>query len=454
METAAVPAVEAAPALTPHPLPAARRWRLGARIAFRFGFAYAMLFCLPILAAHIPGLAWIAMRYREGVVRLAVWSGHHLLGIDGVISTAQNGSGDRTIDYLCCLCAAGLALLVTLVWSIAQRERREHARLLGVLPVVIRYSLAAVMFGYGIVKLFGGQFPPPSASRLLQPYGDSSPMGLLWTFMGASRAYVFFAGAGETVGAALLLFRRTSTLGALLLTGVLGNVVMMNLCYDVAVKLYSLHYLAMCVVLLLLDRRLAGVLLLNRATDPTPDPPAPPRRWMRIALPIAKGALILMLVVPNAIESYTMTRTNLRPPITWYDGFWQVERFTRAGQEVPPVITDGSRWKRIKFETAEGKSYFRARHMDDSYGALYRVTVDEASSTLSFTPEIVPGGSREPPALPAHALGYTRPDPDHLTFEGRLGPDDIAVTLSRFQPAKSLLTSRGFRWISEAPFNR
>jgi hypothetical protein len=41
-------------------------------------------------------------------------------------------------------------------------------------------------------------------------------MGILWTFMAASTGYTIFAGLAEAVAGLLLLFRRTSTLGALL----------------------------------------------------------------------------------------------------------------------------------------------------------------------------------------------------------------------------------------------
>lgn len=47
---------------------------------------------------------------------------------------------------------------------------------------------ATAMVAYGMFKISPSQFPAPGLSRLVQPYGDSSPMGLLWTFMGVSMA--------------------------------------------------------------------------------------------------------------------------------------------------------------------------------------------------------------------------------------------------------------------------
>jgi hypothetical protein len=39
--------------------------------------------------------------------------------------------------------------------------------------------------------------------RLLKPYGESSPMGLLWTFMGYSTGYNLFTGGAEALGGLL-----------------------------------------------------------------------------------------------------------------------------------------------------------------------------------------------------------------------------------------------------------
>jgi uncharacterized membrane protein YphA (DoxX/SURF4 family) len=118
---------------------------------------------------------------------------------------------------------------------------KQHEVLGHWLRVYVRYVLAAAMLGYGMAKVFKSQFPAISDMRLMQPYGDSSPMALLWNFMGFSTAYTIFVGAAEVLGGLLLLFRRTATLGALVVIAVMSNIVMLNFCYDVPVKLYSVH---------------------------------------------------------------------------------------------------------------------------------------------------------------------------------------------------------------------
>jgi hypothetical protein len=45
------------------------------------------------------------------------------------------------------------------------------------------------MIVYGAVKVIKLQFSYPGPDTLLHTFGESSPMHLLWTFMGASDGY-------------------------------------------------------------------------------------------------------------------------------------------------------------------------------------------------------------------------------------------------------------------------
>ena len=72
---------------------------------------------------------------------------------------------------------------------------------------------------------------------------SSDRFSLLWCFMGASPGYAIFTGVCEFAGAFLLLFRRTRVFGSLFLATVLINVVLLNVFYNVMVKLLSIHLL-------------------------------------------------------------------------------------------------------------------------------------------------------------------------------------------------------------------
>ena len=424
-------------------------WSPAKRIVFRVGFAYWMIFCLSQLV--IGARFWID---------LLLWIGRDVLHLRGEIPVAPNGSGDKTIDYINLFFVATASLVVAAVWSFADRRKGEYERLYRVLRVVLRYALGLIMLVYGVAKLFGGQFPPPDMGRLMQPFGDASPMGLLWTFMGASPAYVMFAGAGETLGAILVLLRRTTTLGALILTAVLTNVVTMNFCYDVPVKINSAHYLAMGLVLLLPDLgRLADVLWFHRPTVPTPAAAPFRRRWVRIVFPAVKWAIVILLGASTAVQTRGMVAQYTQTPQNWYDGHWEVRDFTRTGEADSPSRAGGARWKRVKFETQGGTSFFRWRNLDDSYGPLFEVVDDPARRIFTFTRSrsvaLLEPEKGDGPRDALETLSYVRSTGDTLELTGQIGPGGLAVELARSEPRKnSLLMSRGFHWVNEAPFNR
>lgn len=71
-------------------------------------------------------------------------------------------------------------------------------------------------------------------------FGQSSPMTLLWTLVGLSPAYQISGGVLEALSGVLLLFRRTALVGALTGFVVMANVTLLNLCFDVPVKLGAL----------------------------------------------------------------------------------------------------------------------------------------------------------------------------------------------------------------------
>ena len=73
------------------------------------------------------------------------------------------------------------------------------------------------MVYYGMFKILLIQFGEIAFWRLLQPYGDSSPMGLAWTFWGHSKGYNIFMVLSEFIGGVLLFHRKTKLMGSLIL---------------------------------------------------------------------------------------------------------------------------------------------------------------------------------------------------------------------------------------------
>src|SRR5205085_11863402 len=104
------------------------------------------------------------------------------------------------------------------------------------LTVEVRFALQRVRIVYGYIKMMPLQMPAPSLTRLSEPYGDSSPMGLLWTFIGAAKGFEICTGCAEMLGGVLLIFPRTTLLGALICLADTSMIFLFNMCYDVPVK--------------------------------------------------------------------------------------------------------------------------------------------------------------------------------------------------------------------------
>jgi len=412
------------------------RWHPFTRTGFRFAFVYLLLFNLPFPLNAFPYVdkigEWYNAIWNWMVPRVARAVFHR--EIDPVF----NGSGDRTFDYVLVACLLLTALVITVIWTILDRKRLSYPTLYRWLNVYVRFSLGAVMIGYGAYKVISSQFPPPTLDRLMQPYGDSSPMGLLWTFMGASEAYTMFVGAAEMIAGILLFPRKTSMLGALMSAGVLSNIVALNFSYDVPVKLYSSHLLAMAVFLLLPElRRLANFFILNRPADCVTVQPLFRRSfWHRGALVLS--SLFLIAVVGTSLyQSYAQRRDfiALRSPLY---GVWDVEEFKLAQ---PTPTASAASWRRMVFDSP-GRVAVQTATNHERFG----LQLDQEKRTLTLRKRDDPGWNT--------VLTYERASPDVITLAGTLNGSEMTARLHRSEERKFLLTNRGFHWINEVPFNR
>jgi uncharacterized membrane protein YphA (DoxX/SURF4 family) len=426
------------------PEPKQPAWSLPQRILFRFLFAYLVLYIAPTLLNSIPGVSWAARFYFQGWRAMVPWVAIHVFHLSGqAVTYFPTGSGDTTLAYVQNFCDLVFALAATLVWSVADRKRGNYCKLHGWLRIAVRYALAITMFGYGFAKLFPLQFRVPGFVKLMEPYGEFSPMGVLWSFMGSSPAYTIFSGALETLGGLLLLFRRTATLGAIVCSAVLLNIVMLNLCYDVPVKIYSMNLLFQAIFLMAPDlRRILNLLVLNRAAEAADLGRLPlGRRWMQWAAAGVKVLFIGSLLfnqISGGWERYKQVRNLDKPPLY---GLYEVEKFTRNGRELPPLTTDASRWRKVAIQFPGA---ITVRAMDDTLLG-YTAEYGKGANTVSL--------SRGAKAVKS-VFTYSRPDENHVLLAGTMADDTLSISLRQIDTSKFLLMSRGFHWISEAPFNR
>ena len=238
------------------------RWGISTRIAFRFAFTYLALYTLPFPLDYFPYSDTITRLYTALWHAVVPWVGKHILLLSYDITVFTNGSGDTTYDYVHALCLLTIATIVAIVWSALDRKRLEYSKLYQWLRIFVRFWLASFLLSYGAAKVIPNQMPAPFLSTLLEPYGESSPMTLLWTFMGASKSFQIFTGLAEMLGGILLIIPRTTTLGALISAADMTMVFMLDMSYDIPVKLFSFHLLVISVFLLAPDLERLGQLFI------------------------------------------------------------------------------------------------------------------------------------------------------------------------------------------------
>jgi hypothetical protein len=431
-----LPALSAASAASPGSVAAA--WSPARRLGFRWLFGYVVLYMLQPspLDFLAPGLIAGYSAFWERIVK---WTGAQLFGVQ--ITVLPNASGDTTYNYVQVLCYAIVATVAALVWTALDRRRLEYRRLYDWLRAAMRMYLAIFMVLYGAAKVIKTQFPDPSLISLNRPLGDLSPNALLWTFMGASVLYTFWVGLLEMVGGLLLVSRRTTPLGALLCIGVMSNVVVLNLSYDVVVKLFSLHLLALAIFLAAPDaRRVFDLLARNRAVPAAELRPllgkASNHRALLVFRTVALVALTALLIARAGAMQRRWREEVRRTPLY---GTWNVEALTLDGVASPPGAGDGERWRRVIFDS---ERRFAAQGSDGGW-RRYSVYVSGRSLELSQ--------DRSGDFETSSSLAFTRPDPARLVLEGTHHGKQMRAVLRRAEPREFLLTRRGFHWINEGP---
>ncbi len=407
-------------------------------ILFRFLLVYFFLSQSQNIFARIPGGVFLSWAISLLSKPLSAPIASSLFHYTPAAASGGNGSGDTTDGYIEVVCHLLIASIATLIWTIADFRRRDYSRVYPWYRLMLRLSLGASMISYGSFKLLPSQFPPPGLSRLVETYGESSPMGLLWTFMGFSPAYGAFCGLAEVVGGLLLLFPRFTMIGALVSFGVMSNVFMLNMCFDVPVKIYSFHLLVMSLLLLPPDAfRLKTFFFGNGPIAPRVEFPlflSQRKNTIAMSVQLIFGAFVLVQGLNLSLNNIR-ERNHANPP---YYGAWLVEEETISGVKQ----TDEYSWRYLIFEWPKAMQVLSLNRVKSFY--KLEVAGDEKNLTISTKDKSKPWTSH---------MKVTQPDPNHLILTGDFVGYPAELKMRKVS-SEFLLMNRGFHWINEYPFNR
>ena len=410
----------------------------------RFFAVYFFIYIFPFPVGYLPFTGRLYRAYHTIIDALVLWTGKYLLHLSLPVLPTNSPGTDTTYDYVRLLLFLMLALAGTLLWNIAKKKALLQTSLISWITIYVRYRLALSMITYGIIKIIKLQFPFPFYS-LNETYGDSSPMRLLWSFMGYSSAYNIFVGSIEATAGFLLFFRKSALAGALLSIAVLSNVVMLNLCYDVSVKLHSIHLLFMAVFIALpYAERLIAFFFLNRAIPPENNQPTVVDKRLKTGLFIIKFTLMIYLTYSTVVKTWSMSLKSGDSAFehTPLFGIYNVEKFIMGRDTSLRNQLSTIQWKSL---TIYLPKHATAQMTNDSTTAYHFVT-DTINRTVRFY-ELDDSTRR-------NILSYSLPDSDHLLFSGRLQNDSVYILMKKRSPGSYRLINRDFHWINEWKYDK
>jgi hypothetical protein len=274
---------------------------------------------------------------------------------------------------------------------------------------------------------------------LLQTYGNSTPRQLAWSFLGYSVGYNYFMGSLELAAGLLLLFRRTTTLGSIVVFGILANVIAVNFSFDINVKLYSIVLITMALFLLSKDIiRLCHFFFTKKIIYPSADTSIRFKKgWKNKALLVAKYAFILYVIVfglrANFYRTFEDRDSPVKPPLY---GIYNVTAFIRNKDTLKPLTTDTTRWSKLIVSAPKGNASIML--MDGSVKAFaFKPRTAEKKIEMYAKPD----------ATDKYTFTYDLSKDSVLALKGRWRKDSMQITLKQYDMNKFLLINHRFRWI-------
>jgi hypothetical protein len=330
-------------------------WPEWQKILFRIAFVFFLAMSIPNSAGWYTDLVtfdWTRLHYRDVYDIARFGSGLDLFGRT-IFGSSLEGYATWIITLLASIVAG---LIWTVIVKAIKREPKHYNLLYYWIRVVVRYRAGIGIIGFGYTKLMPTQMPYPSLGLLNTYFGDFTLQKIYWLSVGIVPWYQVFAGVVELTAGILLFFRGTTTLGAILLLGALGDIVYVNFAYDGGVHVYSSYFVLLAAFLLIKDiPKFWNLLILERFTVPNSYYPAFTQKWQQYVRYGLKASVFGLFVfylfwlqyVNFKYDPYKQPST---AGIKALRGNYHVTEFKINNREIPYSPTDSVRWQWATFE--------------------------------------------------------------------------------------------------------
>ncbi len=343
-------------------------------------------------------------------------------------------ASDSTSWYLLGFFWIILSGMISVCWSFFEKKNYHYNWLFGCFIVGISYYLSLALGTYGLSKVFKHQFYLAEPNLLYTPLGEISPDLLFWTSMGTSHSYNIFMGGLECFAACLLLFRKTRFWGGVVALGVLSNILAINFCFDISVKLYSSFLLLLSILIVLGHSGSTDFDILYKIKPGIALKEFYGKYFNKTIYRILKigiiGFLVLNLFYPYY---YTGNYNDDAAPRPAFHGAYDIPVFIINGDTIPSLLTDQRRWKKA---FVHRRGYFIIQAMNDQMKD-YKFEADTIRK-IWILEDYTNGVKID--------FNYKKINEDEILLERITSKDSIKIYLNKINIEQLPIRQKDFHW--------
>ncbi|MFP2994662.1 hypothetical protein ABN763_02080 [Spongiivirga sp. MCCC 1A20706] len=405
----------------------------------RFVFLYIVLYIYPYGFEYIQELTTSDISFWQPIT---IWFGETFLGWEFNDKRLLNGF-DSKYDFSRFLLIACLSVIGAFIWMLIDTKlKTDYSKKLKILlKTILRYHVGLTLIIYGLSKVFMLQFGTMDLDRLENTAGNHTGMRFLWDFMSYSEFYTRTSGWIELIGGILLLFRKTTFIGAFISFIAMANVVLVDIGYDVRVKMFAIHLFLMTILILTEDiGRMIDFFIRNKPTVPKTNESLLTGKTSKKIGYVLKGAILSYFIISCFTiypERISRQKNNRFAFMTQYH---TVDLFIKNGDTLDN--SEGTRWKNISIN---GMSYWPE--------TFNLITIDKSQQRFNFEVDTISKEFRFKPtrgeAKDEFLFKFQNGKNKTTTFKGIYLGDTLEVETHYKTFEDYPLTKSRFKWITD-----